>query len=205
VLNPPPFIISDDVLAESRGLIVRYIRAIDWSNGVFDNSGTDDIAQAVLQRAVERRHAFVGVSAGEFSNWLLAITRTVMVDGFRRHNAAKRKATLVTLPDVVDSNGRCHAVDDLAGDCSTPSVKFQRLEQIENLFRAMDSLPEDERTVVTRRYLCGSSLSELCEVLNQRSTEREPRSMKAVASLLERALRRLRKEFNRLEGDCGTS
>jgi RNA polymerase sigma factor (sigma-70 family) len=199
VPGPKTPFITDDLLSGSRGLIAHFIRAIDWTNGVPANGETDDIVQDVLQRAVRHRTAFIGTSEGEYCNWLFAIAQSVMLDRARRRGAAKRSATIVSIPNIVDSGGNVCELEFADSACSTPSVKIQRREQIENLFRALELLPDDQRLVVTGRYLSGLTLQEITDDLNERNPHRAPRTTKATASLLERGLRRLHKEVNRQE------
>jgi RNA polymerase sigma-70 factor (ECF subfamily) len=106
--------------------------------------------------------------------WVMLITRRHLVDRLRRAQARVKASAL-------DENQRTPA----------PELSMSRLERDERyatLMKKIETLPELQRTVVTRAYLGGQTLRQIGEELNT--------PLGTIKSALSRALIRLRERVN---------
>src|SRR5262249_7491070 len=88
--------------------------------------------------------------------------------------------------ELEQSSSRLEAL--LAADHTSPSEQAVRGEEVLNLARALATLPADEQQVVELRHLKGLGVGDIARHIG--------RSRTAVAGLLFRALKRLRKALN---------
>jgi RNA polymerase sigma-70 factor, ECF subfamily len=111
---------------------------------------------------------------GEFSAWLFAIARNVVVNHYRRASRQSRERPFETYVN--------NSFPPL--DSTLPPEILQNLERVEVVRAALLELSEDQRDVLNRKYVCGFSVNEIA-----RHTHRSP---KAVESLLTRSREKLR-------------
>lgn len=104
--------------------------------------------------------------------WVMLISRRQLVDRMRR-SRARIKPTILDESTPVPSS-------DLADDRS----RGEREENMKEMLRRIDALPELQKTVVKRAYLGGQTLRQIGEELNT--------PLGTVKSALSRALTRLR-------------
>jgi RNA polymerase sigma-70 factor (ECF subfamily) len=143
-----------------------------------------DIVQETMRLALERWDQYHGETDAEFGSWLQQIHHHVLVDAVRRYDTAKRKAdreqSLEAL--LADSSARMGAL--LAGEDSSPSQRAVRAEELLRLANALEQLPQAEREAVILHHLLECPVDDVASKLG--------RSGPAAASLLQRALKRLR-------------
>ena len=151
--------------------------------GKLDLSG---IVQQTLWEAHQDRRQFnvPGSSCGPDEAVVLAWLRSILLrnllDELRR--LRRKNADLTCERSLEDSSARL-AAELEAGDTS-PSAFAARNEQAFRLAAALEQLPTDQRTAVTRHHLQGASLAVVANEMG--------RSKEAVAGLLHRGLVRLR-------------
>lgn len=131
------------------GLIGRYIN--DWAEA-------QDVAQDAFIRAYRAIPNFRGESA--FYTWLYKIA----VNTAKNHLVSQRRRPQgadVELEDAVylESASRLK-------DSSTPERELLRQEIEQNVFAAVESLPEDLRMAITLREVDGLSYEQIAEVMN---------------------------------------
>jgi RNA polymerase sigma factor RpoE len=131
------------------GLIGRYIS--DWAEA-------QDVAQDAFIRAYRAIPNFRGESA--FYTWLYKIA----VNTAKNHLVSQRRRPQgadVELEDAVylESASRLK-------DSSTPERELLRQEIEQNVFAAVESLPEDLRMAITLREVDGLSYEQIAEVMN---------------------------------------
>jgi RNA polymerase sigma factor (sigma-70 family) len=170
------------------GTLVKLKRAV--RGAAIDEDS--DLVQFVMERAWKCRGQFQGQSIEEFVSWLNEVTRTVFFDRLRHNGAAKRAGRWRK-----SGNGAVAPDGDplttlIAVTSSTPSVAAQRKEAREELLRALERLPDDQRFVVIHRFLAGQTIKEICEEFAHRDPSLT-KTEKAVASLIERGLTNLRR------------
>ena len=144
-----------------------------------------DIVQQSMLEAHKERERFRGQTEAERIAWLRQILARNLADALRRFHRAKRDVTRErSLHEALDqSSARLEAW--LAADQSSPSQQAMRSERLLRLAEALETLPETQREAVELHYWQGWSLPEIATHLD--------RSNAAVAGLLQRGLKKLRR------------
>ena len=138
----------------------RYARALCGPDG----HAADDLVQDCLERALQRRHQWM--PGTNLRAWLFTIMHNLYVNGVRRH---------VNGPDFVA----------LENDRADPdNQRPDRAVVIDELERALLTLPEDQRSILLLVSLEGLRYREVAEILDV------PEG--TVMSRLSRARQRLR-------------
>lgn len=135
----------------------------------------EDVLQEALLRAFQSTEKAKFDTERSFFGWLATITERTIVDLARRH--AARPASALD--------------QELAGRDVSPSRGLRREERFERLQRALDGLSAEHREVIILARLQGLPFKEIGQRMN--------RSHTAVASLLSRALTKLRSSFGDTE------
>jgi RNA polymerase sigma factor (sigma-70 family) len=164
-------------------LFSRYRRRISaYVYGLLGDHGrAEDITQEVFISALRRlRETERPIS---FKPWIYEIARNACIDEFRRLS----RATLVSLEAESEPGGI--ALRQLA-DHVTPEVRWERKQQLGDVFGAFTSLSDNQHTVLVLRELEGLSYGEIGERMGM--------SRPMVESTLFRARRRLTQEYDEL-------
>jgi RNA polymerase sigma-70 factor (ECF subfamily) len=108
-----------------------------------DSALADDIAQDALVRAYVASGSFLGLS--KFSTWLFRIAYNCYIDHCR-----KAKPEHASVDDALDLP---------ASDTSDAAFRYQQL------YRALDRLPEKEKAVISLFYFEDRSIKEIAAIL----------------------------------------
>ena len=138
-----------------------------------DRRLAEEIHQDVWLAALDGIDGFES-QRGEFSTWLFAIARNVVVNHYRRASRQSRER-----PFEAYVNNSFPQFDG-----TLPPEILEKLERVEVVRAALLELSEDQRDVLKRKYVCGLSVNEIALYTN--------RSPKAVESLLTRSREKLR-------------
>ncbi|MER5885511.1 sigma-70 family RNA polymerase sigma factor [Streptomyces sp. NPDC001941] len=163
---------------EAYAELVRAHTGVALRAAVAFGAGAD--AEDVVQQAFFKAYRSLGAfREGEsFRPWLLRIvvneTRNTVRSAARRRTLAGREAEL-----------RGSSAEPLIPESADPAVAAEQRERSRELARALDGLSEEQRRVVTCRYLLEMDEAETARVLGW------PRG--TVKSRLSRALRKLGK------------
>jgi RNA polymerase sigma-70 factor (ECF subfamily) len=147
-----------------------------------------DVVQEVLLEACRSPECFHGRSAGEVAAWLRVALIRRMSRAVRDLKRARR--------DVAREQSLAAALDEssarlelwLAAEQSSPSARAEHGEQLIALTAAVEALPEAQREAIVLHYLHGQPLRQVAQSLG--------RSEPAVAGLLQRGLKELRKHLS---------
>lgn len=156
--------------------------------GKVDLSG---IVQQTLWEAAKDGSA--GKSEAELLPWLRQILANNLRDEFRRWNAMRRDVKREQSLELALEQSSAGLEKLVASRQSSPSQKAARNEELAQLAAALASLPEDQRTAVELHHLQGLPLSQVAAQL--------ARNSEAVASLLYRAMQRLKKHLRPDQGE----
>lgn len=121
---------------------------------LYDAEEAQDAAQEVFIKVYKNIHSFRGESS--LSTWIYRITRNVCCDILR-----KRRDTVISL-DTEDEDGK---KTDIADSAPGPSESLETNERNEYLRRAIASLDEKHKMVITLFDLEGLSYEEIAEVM----------------------------------------
>jgi RNA polymerase sigma-70 factor, ECF subfamily len=134
----------------------------------------DDVRQISWEQAFQAIGGFEPRGEGSFFAWMRTIADHRVKDAVRQHQrhqsvfaAAQNDASAGCLPEP-------------AADSSTPSQKVGNVERLDRLRQAMQSLPQDYRTVLELRFLNGLSVAQ--------TAQRMGRSCGAVCMMTSRAM-----------------
>lgn len=147
---------------------------------------SDIVQQTMLEAHCGLSH-FRGTSQEELRGWLRRILVRNLADQVRRFRRGKRDAGLEYSLDAPLSQRSSLSLDRdryLAGNISSPEYGVMHSDQLTRLAAALESLPDDQRSAVTLRYLEGMATAQIGQEMQ--------RTEAAVAGLLRRGLQRLR-------------
>jgi RNA polymerase sigma-70 factor (ECF subfamily) len=150
-----------------------------------------DVVQQTLLEAHQARANFQGNEPAQVAAWLRQILARNLANALRDFSRQRRDvAREQSLDDAVAaSSARLEAW--LAAEQSSPGARAERAEDAARLARALAALPEAQREVVELRHLYGQSLADISRQLD--------RTPAAVAGLLHRGLKELRRLLDRSE------
>lgn len=148
--------------------------------GIVQNeTEAEDLAQDVFIKVFEKINTFKGDS--KFSTWLYRIATTTALDQLR---SKKRKKRFGFLQSLTGSSGD---EKEQLPDFHHPGISLDNKERAAVLFKAIDSLPENQKSAYTLHKLEGLSYRDVSDVLNT--------TVSAVESLMSRANQNLRKHL----------
>ena len=148
--------------------------------GIVQNeTEAEDLAQDVFIKVFEKISTFKGDS--KFSTWLYRIATTTALDHLRSKKRKKRFGFLQSL------TGASGDEKEHVPDFHHPGISLDNKERAAVLFKAIDSLPENQKSAYTLHKLEGLSYRDVSEVLNT--------TVSAVESLMSRANQNLRKQL----------
>ena len=133
-----------------------------------------DVSQEAFVRAFRSLKNFKGESS--FSSWLYRITANMCLD-FMRKNKRRREAAIVYL----DDNEMKEL--DLPDSRFDPRTELERAELRRAINEALDSLPDEQRSILLLRELNGMSYAEIAETLSLEDGTVKSRLSRARANL----------------------
>jgi RNA polymerase sigma-70 factor (ECF subfamily) len=142
-----------------------------------------DVVQQTLLEAHAKRGQFEGNDAG-LAAWLRTALANNIRDSLRKLRRQKRDVSRERSLEAAVEQSSQRLGEWLAADCSSPSMKAIRNEDLLRLADALMQLAEDQREAVALHHLQGWKIGEVAEHLD--------RTEAAVAGLLHRGLRKLR-------------
>jgi RNA polymerase sigma-70 factor (ECF subfamily) len=146
-----------------------------------------DIVQQTVAEAYAALAQFNGKTEPEFSAWLKQILRRNVSNLVRDNRAAKRD---VRREQYLDAGQGSVSVTWLqpVDQVTPPSQYVIKAEAALNLARAIDELPDGQRTAVRMRHLEGCGIQEIATIMEKSPT--------AVAGLIRRGLQSLRRSLS---------
>jgi len=121
----------------------------------------EDLFQETFKRVYEKAHTLRG---NRFKPWLFTIATNVAIDGMRR----RRRLQVVSLNQKLDcADGRCEGLGAVAvaDNRCEPSQEAIRAEQKEQVQRAVESLPANQRATLMLAYYQQLKYQEVAEVM----------------------------------------
>ena len=145
-----------------------------------------DIVQQTCLEAHQALDGFRGASEPEFSAWIKQILRRNVSNVVRDEKAAKRDMAREQ-PLYAPEDSITVFWQEPAAEASSPSQRAVRGEAAIRLAAALSALPDDQRLAVQLRHIEGMGLQDI--------SDRMERTPPAVAGLIQRGLKALRKEL----------
>jgi RNA polymerase sigma-70 factor (ECF subfamily) len=168
---------------EYRLLVQKYQKMVFRTSVGFvhNKEDADDLTQEVFIRAFQSLSGFKGDSA--FSTWLYRITVNSALNKVRRES---RNFILQSLDSLFGAEKKIEA-PLFQSETEDPEKILIRREHVEWVRRAIDSLPENQRTAIVLSRFDDLSQKQIAEIMN--TTEG------AVEALLQRAKKKLREKL----------
>ena len=150
---------------------------------------TDEDAEDILQ---DVWYQFSNTSATEtieqVSGWLFAVARNKITDRYR-----KKQPELLDDISYEDEEGELHFTDILLTDSNNPETEHIKNIFWEELFTALDELPENQRNVFVQNELEDKTLQEIADESGE--------NLKTIISRKRYAVQHLRKRLQHLYND----
>jgi RNA polymerase sigma-70 factor (ECF subfamily) len=151
------------------GPVYRYLYARLGS----ERQDAEDVTSVVFERAWASKRSYKPV--GSFRGWLFTIASRALADHYR---GAGRKSRPVRVDDVQES-----LFDPAIG----PEESALLSEQVQGVLRVITALGDEQREVITLRFMAGLRYGEIASVMKKR----EP----AVKMIAYRALEEIRRRY----------
>ena len=145
---------------------------------VQDAAFAEDISQEVFLTVYKSVGGFTGKSS--LSTWIYRITVNKCID----HLRSRKRQSGVGFFSSFRQSGDAESWSDLHANFEHPGIVAERKELAELLFRALETLPESQKTVFVMSQIEELPQREIADILNI--------SVKAMESLLQRAKANLR-------------
>jgi RNA polymerase sigma-70 factor (ECF subfamily) len=143
-----------------------------------------DIVQQTMIEAHVKQRQFQGDESGYLA-WLRRALENNLTDALRRLRRQKRNAARERPLDESNDESSRRLTNCLAALTTSPSTQVANTEELLRLTNAIETLPETQREAIVLHHLQGWTLSEVANALERSDT--------AVAGLIHRGLRNLRK------------
>lgn len=141
----------------------------------------EDVAQEVFIQVYERIGSFRGEA--KISTWIYRIATTKALDWHRKKKAKKRFGTIKEMLGFADKSEELKVPDFVH-----PGVQLEQKEDAAVLFKALNTIPEKQRTAFLLIKIEGLDYVAVAEIMQI--------SVKAVEGLMHRAKEGLRKQLN---------
>ena len=159
-------------------------RVYNTAFGIVQNSAdAEDVAQEVFIQVFRSISSFKGES--KLSTWLYRIATTRSLDLLRSRKSKKRFGFIQRL--LGEKNEPIHEIPDF----QHPGVALEKKESAAKLLKAIQQLPDQQKTAFTLHKMEGLSYQEVSEVMET--------TIPAVESLMHRAKQNLRKILEKSE------
>lgn len=153
-------------------------RVFNTAIGIVQNAeDAEDVAQEVFIQVFRSIHSFKAES--KLSTWIYRITTTRALDLLRSRKSKKRFGFLQRLFD--DGNEPIFELPDF----NHPGVELDKKENASKLFKAVNQLPENQKTAFVLHKMEDLSYQEISNIMQT--------SIPAIESLMHRAKQNLRK------------
>lgn len=161
------------------GRLRAYVRT-NASAKLRTREGVDDVVQSTLREALGERARFVWNGEAAFRRWLYQLATRKIIEKSRRHAADKRSSEreellasrVFDVPQAERSSLR-----------ATPSRHAAHQEDLERLERALATLDDDDRRIVSMRKLFDLSTKDIADELGLAESTVRWRLAQALAKL----------------------
>jgi len=147
-----------------------------------------DVVQEALAEAHQHLDGYLDDRPLPFFLWLRKLTCNHLVDLYRQHVVAQKRSVLreeVSHPALPDESA-VELADRLAADSTSPSSAAQQGELRLRVLTLLQELSDNDREILTLRYLEGLTVEEIAAVLDLSVSAVKVRHFRAVERLRQR-------------------
>lgn len=173
-------------LEQFRGYL-RVLADMQLHPRVRGKEDVSDVVQVTLVQAYLGIDGFRGSTEAELRAWLKTILTHTLINLSKKYRTRKRDVLLERSIDQQLQESAIRIVGEPVDDQTSPSHAMIRQERAEQLAHAMSDLLEDEYRAVMLKHVHNWKVAEIAVHLE--------RSPDAVAGLLRRGLKKLRKSM----------
>ena len=164
---------------------LKVLAAMNLDSRLRSKMDASDVVQQTLLQAHRALGQFRGKSDAEMAAWLRQILARNLAHAVRDFGRDKRNVNREqTMQQAVHASS-ARIENWLAAEQSSPSHAAMRNEQVLKLCDSLEELPDSQREAIQLHYWGKCTLAEIAEQMD--------RTPAAVAGLLKRGLRKLRK------------
>lgn len=138
----------------------------------------EDVTQQAFLHALRHIDSFVPKKGAHFGSWLFKIASNIITDHFRKNKEIQNDPILREMLDEITPEKVLHQHHQ----------DEQKRKEWERIMKAIDALNEEERMIITLKYLSGFSYKEIAEIANKKPN--------TLAVILKRALQKIRKDIS---------
>ncbi len=153
---------------------------------VHNQEDAQDIAQEVFVKIYQRYQSY-DAEKSSLKTWIYQITINHCLDFVKSKKSVKRFGFLTSL-----FNSETHEPISEASHFDHPGVALEDKEEVGRLFAIIDTLPDNQRTVLILTKIEDHSVKEVADIMDL--------TPKAVESLVQRAKQNFSKKIGRTEG-----
>ena len=151
-----------------------------------------DLAQSVCADILARAHDFEYRGEASFKAWLFTTALNKVIDKYRFHRAERRDVRKEAHADGMAQTYAEGMLERAYASLATASQVAIAKEEVQQLERAFDELPDNYRELITLQRIAGLSYQEIAERMGISETQ--------VRGQLYRALLKLGEVMERLDG-----
>lgn len=190
-MSPPEMIAPDDL--ERFRAYLRLLARLHLDRRLQGKLDPSDIVQQTLLEAYRSSAKLEGRNDAEKAAWLRQALAHQLAHAVRDVGRAKRDIAKERSLEAALEDSSAHLEQWLAAEQSSPSDQAARHELSLRLAAELEALPEAQREALVLHYWQGMTLPEVAQQLG--------RSPAAIAGLLQRGLKTLRRHMNVGESD----
>jgi RNA polymerase sigma-70 factor (ECF subfamily) len=191
-MTPPERIAPDDL--ERFRAYLRLLARLNLDRRLQGKLDPSDIVQQTLLEAYRSSAKLAGRSDAEKAAWLRQSLAHQMAHAVRDLGRAKRDIARERSLEAALDESSAHLEKWLAAEQSSPSDQAARHELSLRVAAELEALPEAQREALVLYYWQGMTLPEVAQQLG--------RSSAAIAGLLQRGLKTLRRHMNAGESNA---
>jgi len=169
---------GEKLFAQAYPVVRKYVYSNTQSDKLLSENDKEDIISLSMTRAIDNLHLYNGTS--RFQNFIIGYAKYIILE--QRRKKAKETSKLVSIDEVADLSS-INLFDN-------PLKVIIEKEKLEAVQRALNMLPEEQKTVLTLRVFNEMPFKQLAELVGK--------SDDAVDSLFRRALRAFKNNFKKI-------
>lgn len=134
----------------------------------YQREASEDMVQNVFYKMLKYRHTFTG--QGEFVAWMFQIARNTLKDQAKKNNIKTQQLT-------------SHEIEDSIGGGLSADEQLEKKQEKAGLYKAMASLSDDHRQVLTLSRLQELKYHQVGQILGITEVAAKTRAFRAMQEL----------------------
>lgn len=162
----------ESIVIENTAWILAYVRS-----RLSNKSLAEDIVQDVWIKVFRAYDNYV--DDGRLRSWLMRITRNTLLN----HQSRSNRFSVISLDENIDDNAPLYGI---LGSGDTPEEEYLRRELITQVLSMVETLPIEQRQIISMRFLDGLSILETAQQLQIPTGSVKSKTHYAIKTMKER-------------------